>query len=349
MVQEINTNAERKATLLDLKTRRPRRPWILLGILAFLFLFPFLTHDDYFLHTAITIFLFLIYTTTYRLVLVTGQLHLGASAFIGAGAYASAILVRDIGISFWISIFLAGIIGALLAVGIGYFALRVKGVYFAIITWGFAEGLRFLYMRVERVFGGPSGLFGIPGPDPLPLFRGIDFFEKSHYYYLALALLLFTLWILFRLEHSRFGLVLAGIREGDRLAESIGVNIMNYKVATFAICSGLAGMGGSFYAHYTLFISPNDFTVLLTIFLALYAVVGGLSKMSGAIIGTTVLFVAGEFFAGYGFYRMMLFAGLTIVFLLILPGGLVDLPGALRSLLNKFRRSRKVPTAHGIF
>jgi branched-chain amino acid transport system permease protein len=305
--------------------------WFILCIVAFLFIFPFLTQDDYFLHTAIMIFLFLVYTTTYRLVLVTGQLHLGANAFIGAGAYASAIMVRDFGVSFWFAIFLAGVIAAALAVGIGYFALRVKGVYFAIITWGFAESMRFLYMRVEKVFGGPSGFFGIPGPDPLPFFKQIDFFEKTHYYYLALALLLLTLWILYRLENSRFGLVLAGIREGDRLAASIGVNIMNYKVATFAICSGLAGMGGSFYAHYTYFISPNDFTVLLTIFLALYVVFGGLSKLSGAIVGTIVLFIAGELFTGFGFYRMMLFAGLTIIVLLFFPGGLVDLPKAIHS------------------
>ena len=83
-----------------------------------------------------------------------------------------------------------------MAVGIGYFALRVKGVYFAIITWSFAEGLRFLYMRVEKVFGGTSGFFGIPGPDSLPFLKQIDFFEKTHYYYLALALFLFTLSIL---------------------------------------------------------------------------------------------------------------------------------------------------------
>jgi branched-chain amino acid transport system permease protein len=310
--------------------------WFYLCILALLVIFPLLTRDDYFLHTAIMIFLFLIYTTTYRLILVTGQLHLGANAFIGAGAYASAIMVRDLGVSFWFAIFLAGAVAAALAVGIGYFALRVKGVYFAIITWSFAESLRFLYMRVESVFGGPSGLFGIPGPDPLPLFGQINFFEKTHYYYLALVLFLFTLWILYRLENSRFGLVLAGIREGDRLAASVGVNIMRYKVATFAICSGLAGMGGSFYAHYTYFISPNDFTVLLTIFIALYAVVGGLSKLSGAIIGTVVLLIAGELFTGFGFYRMMLFAGLTILVLLFFPGGLVDFPKEIRSAWMKY-------------
>ncbi len=324
--------------MADTGAFKPNAAWLWYGVVFFLFVFPLITRDDYFLHTAIMIFLTVIYTTTYRLILYTGQLHLGANAFIGAGAYASALLVRDLGLSFWIAVFLAGLIAAVLAVGIGYFALRVKGVYFAIITWGFAEGIRFLYMRMESVFGGPSGFFGIPGPDPLPFFNKIDFFEKTHYYYLALALLLLTLLVLYRMEKSRFGLVLAGIREEDHLAGSVGINVMNYKVAVFAVCSGLAGMGGSFYAHYTYFISPNDFTVLLTIFLVLYVVVGGTSKFSGPVIGTVLLLISGEFFAGYGFYRMMLFAGLTIVILLIIPGGLVELPGRVRTLYRKWQR-----------
>jgi len=324
-----------------------KKKWSALGLLAFLLAFPLMTQDDYFLHTAVTIFLFVLYAASYRLILVTGQLHLGANAFIGAGAYASAIMVRDAGFSFWLAIFLAGFIAAILAVGIGYFALRVKGVYFAIITWGFAEGIRFLYMRVESVFGGPSGFFGIPGPDPLPFFSRIDFSEKTHYYYLALALLLFSLWVLYRMEHSRFGLILDGIREGDRLAASVGVNLMGYKVATFAVCSGLAGMGGSFYAHYTYFISPNDFTVLLTIFLALYVVVGGMERLTGAVVGTVVLFIAGELFAGYGFYRMMLFSGLTIVVLLLFPEGLVALPKAFRSAWAKIIKSQEARTGGG--
>lgn len=228
-----------------------------------------------------------------------------------------------------------------MAIGIGHFALRVKGVYFAIITWGFAESLRFLYIKVEKIFGGPSGFFGIPEPGSLPFFKQIDFSEKIHYYYLALALLSLTLWVLNRMENARFGLILAGIREADSLASSVGVNIMKYKVATFAICSGLAGMGGSFYAHYTHFISPNDFTILLTIHLAMYAVVGGLNKFSGAIIGTVVLSIAGEFFAGYGFYQMLLFSGLTVLILLVFPGGLVELPKATRFAWLKFFKKWK--------
>jgi branched-chain amino acid transport system permease protein len=320
----------------DMKTGHAGSTWINICILSFLPIFPLLITDDYFLHVGITIFLFIIYTATYRLILRTGQLHFGANAFIGIGAYASAILARDLGISFWLGIFVAGIIAGALAVGIGRFALRVKGVYFAIITWGFAESLRFLYIKVERIFGGPSGFFGIPGPDSLPFFKQIDFSKEIHFYYLALALLLLTLWVLYRMENARFGLILAGIREADNLASSVGVNIMKYKVATFAICSALAGMGGSFYAHYTHFISPNDFTILLTIQLAMYAVVGGLDKFSGAIIGTVVLYIAGEFFAGYGFYRMLLFSGLTIAVLLIFPGGLVELPKETRHVWLKF-------------
>jgi len=325
-----------------------RVPVCKLFLLATLCLLPFIVQDEYFLHVAITIFLYVIYTSTYRFVLRTGQLHFGAHGFIGIGAYASALLVKESGMPFWLAMPVAGGISAVCAVLIGYPALRVKGVYFAIITWGFAEALRFLYMRVKYPFGGIAGVFGISRPEsiPIPLIGTIEFTQKLPYYFLVLALVLLTLGILYRLEKSRFGLIFAAIREGDRLAESIGVNIMNYKVLAFAICSGLAGIGGSFYAHYTYFISPNDFNVLLTIHLALYVVIGGLNSFSGPILGTAILLLAGEFFAGFGFYRMMLFSGLTIFVLLALPEGIVSLPRMTLSAFSRFGKNKGVVSGH---
>lgn len=311
-----------------------KRLWAGLIILAGLCLYPVFVRDPFFIHLAIIVFLYIIYTSTYRFVLRLDQLHFGAHAFIAAGAYASAIMVKNLGLPVWGSMPLAALISAFIAVLVGYPALRVKGVYFAIITWGFAEGLRFLFIRVQHPFGGNGGIAAIPRPEPIPLPFGheIVFYEKTPYYFLALLLMLFSLWVIYRLEKSKFGLVFAGIREADQLAQSIGVNIMGYKVLAFAICSGLAGLAGAFYAHYTVFVGPKDFTVLLTIFLALYVCVGGLDKFAGPIIGSTVLIIVGEFFTGYGGYRILLFTGLTIIVLLFMPQGLVSLPQTISAL-----------------
>jgi branched-chain amino acid transport system permease protein len=292
-------------------------------------LVPAIVRNDYYLHVLIAIFYHVIYATTYRFILRTGQFHFGAHAFIGIGAYASVLLVMRAGFSFWVAMPAAGVFAAFFAILIGYPALRLKGIYFAIITWGFGDTLRFVYMKFKEPFGGPLGIFSIPGPNPIsvPYLGTIDFSQKTHYYFLALVMMMVTLYILHRMEKSRFGLIFGAIREADQLARAVGVNIMNYKVLAFAVCSGLGAMAGSFYAHYTYYISPLDFTVLLTIYLAIYTVVGGQDRYAGVIVGTLVLMLAGEIFAGYSHYQLLMYSGFLILVLLFLPGGLIGLPG----------------------
>jgi branched-chain amino acid transport system permease protein len=166
-------------------------------------LLPLGVRNDYYLHVLIAIFYHIVYAATYRFILRTGQFHFGAHAFVGIGAYASVLLVTRAGLSFWVAMPAAGVIAAIFAILIGYPSLRLKGIYFAIITWGFADTLRFVYMRFKDPFGGPLGIFSIPAPDPIPLpFLGtIDFSQKSHYYFLALIMMMIVLYILHRMEN----------------------------------------------------------------------------------------------------------------------------------------------------
>lgn len=300
-------------------------------------LLPLGVRNDYYLHVLIAIFYHIVYAATYRFILRTGQFHFGAHAFVGIGAYASVLLVTRAGLSFWVAMPAAGVIAAIFAILIGYPTLRLKGIYFAIITWGFADTLRFVYMRFKDPFGGPLGIFSIPAPDPIPLpFLGtIDFSQKSHYYFLALIMMMIVLYILHRMEKSRFGLIFGAIREGDQLAKAAGINIMNYKVLAFAVCSGLAATAGSFYAHYMYYISPLDFSVLLTIYMAIYTIVGGQDRYAGVIFGTVILMLAGEIFAGYAHYQLLMYSGFLILVLLFLPGGLISLPGTLSKYFTR--------------
>jgi len=336
----MTTEQQRKEP--ESKTRvtagAPQQSMIFFGVaLVLLCLLPLGVRNEYYLHVLIAIFYHIIYATTYRFILRTGQFHFGAHAFIGIGAYASVLLVMKAGLSFWVAMPAAGIIAAVFAVLIGYPTLRLKGIYFAIITWGFADTLRFIYMRFKEPFGGPLGIFSIPAPDPItiPFFGKIDFSQKSHYYFLALFMMMVVLYILHRMEKSRFGLIFGAIREGDQLAKAVGINIMSYKVLAFAVCSGLAATAGSFYAHYTYYISPLDFSVLLTIYLAIYTIVGGQDRYSGVIFGTVILMLAGEIFAGYSHYQLLMYSGFLILVLLFLPGGMVSLPGTLNQFFTR--------------
>ena len=328
----------------------PQKPMIFFGVaFVVLCLLPLGVRNDYYLHVLIAIFYHIIYSTTYRFILRTGQFHFGAHAFVGIGAYASVLLVTKAGLSFWIAMPAAGIIAAVFAVLIGYPTLRLKGIYFAIITWGFADTLRFVYMRFKEPFGGPLGIFAIPAPDPiqLPFLETIDFSQKSHYYFLALIMMMVVLYILHRMEKSRFGLIFGAIREGDQLAKAVGINIMNYKVLAFAVCSGLAATAGSFYAHYMFYISPLDFSVLLTIYMAIYTIVGGQDRYAGVIFGTVILMLAGEIFAGYAHYQLLMYSGFLILVLLFLPGGLISLPGTLSKFFTKSGRQQLEDNKYG--
>jgi branched-chain amino acid transport system permease protein len=345
----MKTNKENNDLIenaLNRLTRQRRLPPAFYWIFVALFLVPLVVRDGYYLHIMIAIFYNLIYVTTFRFIHRTGQFHFGAHGFIGVGAYASVLMVMKLGLSFWVALPLAGLLAALFAALIGYPTLRLKGIYFAIITWGFADSLKFLYTQMKEPFGGALGIFSIPAPNPipLPLLGAIDFSSKMHFYFLALALLMITIYVLFRLEKSRFGLIFNGIREGDHLARSVGVNIMNYKVLAFAVCSGLSALGGGFYAHYTGYIAPIDFSITLTISLAIYSVVGGMNRFSGAILGTVVLMLLGEFFAEYAYYQIMLYSSFMILVLLLLPEGLINLPSALSDLLSKKRLSAEKET-----
>lgn len=341
---EVNSSIKEAKFLQEMKGQA-KSPIYFGSICLFLCFIPIAVKNEYYLHVLISLFYHIIYASTYRFILRTGQFHLGAHAFIGIGAYSCALLVTRLGFSFWLALPIAGLISAICAVIVGYPTLRLKGIYFAIITWGLGDTMKFLYIRFENLFGGALGIFSIPEPDPIPFFSSIDFSQKSHYYVLSVLLMMFTLYVLHRMEKSRLGLIFGAIREGDQLARSLGVNIMNYKVLAFSICSGLAAMAGGFYAHYTYYISPKDFSVLLTIYLAIYTVVGGKDNYYGCIIGTTVLMLAGEIFAGYAHYQLLMYSGLLVFIILFLPNGLVSLYDIARRLFSSAHKSTALKDA----
>ncbi|OFW67748.1 MAG: hypothetical protein A2Y74_08675 [Actinobacteria bacterium RBG_13_63_9] len=319
------------------------------ALICFLAIIPLLFHSRYHLHVLIVVFLNVVWASTYRLVLRTGQLHFGHHAFIALGAYTSAVLMLEFGVPILVSILLAGFAGLVFAILLGYPSLRVKAVYFAIITWGAAEVLRFVFMRVDHPFGGTTGLSGIPRPNDfaIPLLGiTVDWQSKGPFYALALTLMLGALLALYRLEYSRFGLIFNAIRERDFLAQSVGINIMRYKVFAFAVCGSLASMAGALYANYVTVVTPFDFSVTLLILLGSYILVGGMTQFAGPILGTCLMIISSELLSGYPFFKMMLYSGLIIAAMLFLPNGLLGLPKSISVAVGRVR-SRASPALRG--
>lgn len=315
--------------------KHSKPPMKRIGVLIFIlagFFAPLLIKDPYLLHVAIICFIWSILTLGVRIILLAGHLNVAQASFMGIGAYGSGLLAIKLNWSFWLCLPAAGFIAAVLAVVIGIPTLRVKGAYFVMITFAITEVFRHICMMWKSLFGGPQGIFGIPAPDTIR-FAGlaVAFTSKVPFYYLGFLLFLVTIFIIYRVDRSNMGKILKAIAQADNLSESLGINIMQYKVGAFVIGSFLAGIAGSFWAHYFTYTSPWDFTWMNSVYMLMYAVIGGVGSLWGPIIGCFVLIGIDELFRPLQQYLPIFIGALLIIILMYVPGGLIELPARIRS------------------
>ncbi|KZY37710.1 branched-chain amino acid ABC transporter permease [Roseovarius sp. HI0049] len=273
--------------------------------------------------------------STYRLLTLTGEWSLGHVVIMGVGAYASALYTKEFGVFVPVSMLLGGITAALIAILLSFPLFRMKGFYFLIGSFAAGEIIRLLWKRFRDPFGGAKGIKGI---DPMPDFSiGIydfDFFEPISYYYFAGTIVIFCLWILWRIEKSPVGLTFHAVHWQDKLAEASGVNLRAYRTLAFAIASGFAGIGGALMAHYVGTINPNSFDVEVMVFVLTWAIVGGTGTFYGPILGCVLLTVLNEIVLremGFEQLRPLIYGAILIASILFLPNGL-------ESIVQRFTR-----------
>jgi branched-chain amino acid transport system permease protein len=243
------------------------------------------------------------------------------------GAYTSALLAKNLGVPFEVSLLCGAVLAAAVGLAIGYPSLRLRGVYFAMVTVAFVEAIRLIASIWVPLTRGNAGLSGVPKPSILGMTLG----TKTSQYYLALFLMLVVLVILYKLEQSRLGLVWKSIGMADNLAQSLGVNIANYKLLAFSLGCFFAGVAGAFYAHFIRFLFPPEFGFLLATNILIYNFVGGRGHFAGPIVGAAFLSLLSEPFRGSP-YETIFFSIVMLLTILFLPGGLVTLPGKLAGL-----------------
>lgn len=298
---------------------------------------PLVTRDSYYIDVATTILMNLVLTMSLRLEMSTGQLNMAHISFMGIGAYASTLLVMRGGASFWASLWLAGLVAAALAVPIGSLALRVTGPYYFLITFAFSEVVRLIFNNFFiGWFGGPSGLVQIPKPDPLRLpGLTLTFVGKVELYYLMAAVLLLAAAVLVRLDYSRFGLLANAIRQSDLLAETLGVWVFRYKLTAFVVGSFMAGLAGAFFVHSHQVLHSSDFGLEPMVLLVIFTVIGGTGSVWGPVVGTVALTIVSEFMREFHYYEILLYGGVLILAMLLIPEGLVSLPGKIARLVRR--------------
>ncbi len=298
-------------------------------IAAVLVLFVLLPHfgGTYYTYLFTLVFVNVILAASLRPSLTCGQLNIGHSAFMSIGAYTSALLAKKLGLPFEASLLCGALTAALVGLVIGYPALRLRGVYFAMVTVAFVEVIRLTAQIWVPLTRGMSGLRGIPKPSIL----GFVLSTKMSQYYLAFVLVVLILLILYKLEYGRLGLTWKSIGMADNLSQSLGINVAGYKILSFIIGCFFAGAAGAFYAHFIRFIFPPEFSFLMAVNILVYNYVGGRGHFVGPIIGASFLTLLTEPFRGSA-YETIFFSIAMLVTILFLPGGLITLPGKLAGL-----------------
>lgn len=248
---------------------------------------------------------------------VAGQISLGHAAFLGIGAYTSAILTVKYGWGFWPALIAAVVVTGAAGAAVGGAAIRVRDDFLAITTMGvnFVIVAVFLY---SPFFGGAFGIGGIPSPTWLgaPLGKPGFFVLVSVAALVALAV---NLWLL----RSWAGLALLATREDEDGAHASGVDVRKFKIVAFTIGTALAGLAGSLYASYLTFISAGDFGFPFSITILCMLVFGGIGTNRGAIAGAIVLGVLPELFRPLADYRMLTYGAILVLLMRWAPHGLL--------------------------
>lgn len=301
---------------------------------------PIVTRNAYTLNILITAGTSIMLAASLRLVLNTGVLHLGQIAFYAIGSYSLAFLQNYLGLSFWLGLPLAGIIAALIAWGLGYTTIRVKGVYFIMVALAFVEIVRLAVKQIPSESG--TQVMYLPPTTPLviPYLIRIEFLSESAYYYMMLVLLAITLAVLYRIEKSQIHKTFIAIMDSEPLAKSIGINITGYTVLAFCICSFFAGIAGAFHASYAGLVSPESFTVTVSIVVFIMVIVGGIGSFWGPIVGAAFLTAIEAALINAPLYQPIIAAIMLILIMIFMPRGLVDLPRLVRTKLFGRIRAR---------
>ncbi len=314
------------------QTARTGLGWVLGSILlliALIVLPHLLSHSQQEILVLLTINVLLV--SSYRLLTLTGEWSLAHVVIMGVGAYASALISKQLGMPIPVSMLLGACTAALIAFLLSFPLLRMKGFYFLIGSFAAGEVIRLIWKWSDMtwLFGGPKGIKLIPPfPDIELPSLSIDFYNPVNYYYLCLIVVALSLFVLYRVEHSRIGLTFHAIHWQDKLAQSVGVNTFRYRMLAFVISAFFAGLAGALSAHYVGTVNPNRFSVEEMVYVLIWAIVGGTATFYGPILGVVTLTILNEVVLralDIDQMRPMFYGALLIVSILFLPNGLESL------------------------
>ncbi|RLB06879.1 MAG: branched-chain amino acid ABC transporter permease [Deltaproteobacteria bacterium] len=319
------------------------RMWMWIGLFLLLFVVPFVG-SPYTLYVLNNIAIAAIAAIGLNILIgYTGQISLGHGAFFGVGAYSAAILATKAGFPFWLSVILAGAVTAIVGMIFGIPSLRLKHLYLTIATLAGQFIIEYVLVHWESLTGGAEGIIL-----PEPTIFGLNVSADRAFSWVVFFSFAVMCWMAVNLARSRYGRAFVAIRDNDRAAEGMGIPLFRYKLLSFGISSFYAGFAGGLWAYYTVSITPEPFTLFLSIEYIAMIIIGGLGSISGSVFGAVFIIMLNEILSQATQYIMNLgaFAGIAltvaplrefvfglaiVLFLIFEPRGLAEVWRIIRS------------------
>jgi len=308
-----------------------RRPWRVLGtgiVLLLLSLYPPLTQNTY-LMVVLTLSAFsALFASSFNLLAgFANQVNLGHALFFGTGAYAAAFLSLNAGVPPWLAILSGGLVAVAISFLMAVLCLRLRGPYLILTTVAFGMVAYRLVFSFSRITGGEEGLSGLPS------YCG----SVVGNYFLAIALVGVTMWLLSLLVRSKVGLALRAIRDDETLAWAMGIDIVHYKLLAFIVSGFLAGVSGSLYGFYLGQVGPETLSITTTFSVIVMVTIGGWGTIIGPVLGAFTLGLFNELLHPIWEWRPIIWAVVVLLVLFIAPGGVVrTVPAIIRRLTSRW-------------
>jgi branched-chain amino acid transport system permease protein len=297
-----------------------QRSWPKIGavgaIIVVLALLPLAIAGSYYMHILILAFVYVVVGSSFRTISISGQFNIAQGAFMGIGAYASAIPSVWLHWSPWITIPLGAVAATIVGAVVAFPFARLRTVYYAMGTLFLGYVIINLITAGGKTTGMSTGLGGVR-----PLFS-----SRTDYYYLGLGLMIVAMACMYRFEFSRIGIRMKAVAQSHQVAASVGIGERRNRILAVAFGSFFAGLLGAFYCHYQGVASPSSYGLGATLLIIMYVLVGGLNSFWGPSVGVLILLVVPEFY-----FRNLkgdlpyVTAATLLIIAFLLPDGVVGL------------------------
>ena len=293
--------------------------------------YPFVfVHNPYLIHMGALCGIFVIMALGLNITLgFAGLLDLGFAVYFAAGAYTSAQLAVNFGVSFWPGLVLGGLVASFFGFIVAWPALRVHDQYLALVTLGYGLMMNLLHRNLRFLTNGTDGVINIPPPSiggfefvqPL-LLGGLKLPFQTNFYYLAIFLVGLTIFVSIRLRDSKMGRAWEAIREDEVAGKCFGINLTFYKVIAFTTGAFFGGVAGSLFAHMIGFIHPDNFIYMVSMTVMCMVIVGGMGNIFGVVLGAIFLIMVPERLREFQSMRLLLFGASILLLMLFRPQGI---------------------------